>query len=501
MLARLIAAQNRRNWHPHAFLLFCAFVALMRGLLEILLQGIVLYNSDIFNFIPFYILLGLLLTGMLSLTGGVSFQSVQKSLTMGLFMGLFPPLFDFFFFRNNSAFYGYYYVWDFVNLPYVGYKPDFNFPAGETMAIWLSIAFCGAYAFTVGGKVWRAVAAFAGAYLVFLFMGSLMPMLAAKLSGVALATVEDARRADTQTLRALALRIAFYQGALALCVYLLIRRDLLLHLMRRALHVAPFAMLTVLGGLSVHANAVSLTQSVLMISAFGFVALVQNDYFDAQEMQGTRKNLIVEKYDVQIINILYLLMLVPLFMLNGRNAIPGFVVFVCGVLYNYPLYRARNYFPANLKIEGVWGLCAFLAGALLEPQLVSKPGILMMAFLIFGGWSTVAVLKDLKDAEADRLSNVQTIFTMFLRRGKGVDEIWKIARIFLIALIFIPVAIAAALLGALPLVALTVLTALLAATFWLSNYRRAFQLQLLLLSCLIGFWQVAFFLGWIDLLH
>lgn len=499
MLARLIAAQNRRNWHPYTFLLFCGFVGLMRGVLEILLQGILLYNSDVFNFIPFYILLGLMLTGVLSLTAGISFQSVQRSLIMGLFVGLFPPIFDFFIFRNSSAFYGYYYVWDFINLPYHGYKPEFNFPAGETLAIWLSITFCGAYVYIVSGKIWRSVAALAGAYLVFIFMGSLLPMLLAKFSGISLTTLEDARRADPQTLRALALRIAFYQAFLALLVYLTLRVKLLLHLLRRMLHIIPFVMLTLLGGTAVHTNAVSLMQAVFLIFAFGLVALVQNNYFDTLESRQGGKNHIAAKFDVQIINVLYILALIPLFMLNSRTALAGLIIFVCGILYNYPLYRARNHFPANLKIEGVWGLSAFLAGSLLEPQAASRSGILLMAFLVFGGWSTVAVLKDLKDAEEDHQDGVQTVFTLLMRRGYSVSHVWQGVRWVLMALFMIPAILAYGRLPLLPFITLASVTAVIYATFWLKNYRLAFQAQLGLIAAYLGFWQVAFSQAWISL--
>lgn len=498
MLKRLIAAQNRRNWHPYSFLLFCAFVGLMRGILEIMLQGIPLYNSDIFNFIPFYVLLGLLLTVVLSATAGVSFQTVQKSLTIGLFMGLFPPLFDFILFRNSSAFYGYYYIWDFAHLPYAGYKPDFNFPAGETFAIWISIVFCGAYVFTVSRSVVRALAALVGAYLVFILMGSLLPMLVARFSGVILASIDAARATETSTLRALAFRIAFYQSLGSVVIYLLLRRDLSRHIIRRSLHILPFAMLTLLGGAAVHANATVLLQSTLIIAVSGIVILAQNDYFDALET-GNAPTAVAQKYDVQILNVLFFLCLVPLFMQNNRGAVAVAVVFVCGVLYNYPLYRARNYFPANLKIEGVWGLSAFLAGALTEPHTVARPEVVLTAFLVFGGWSSVSVLKDLKDAEDDQRLGVRTFFTVFMNRGKTLSQIWRILRWLLIGFILIPVGVAFTVMPSLQASFLGGLTLVLAATFWFPNYRLAFQLQLILVSALIGFWQAAFWLRWIAL--
>lgn len=497
MLQKLIAAQNRRNWHPYAFLAFCAFVGLTRGLLEVVLQSTPLYNTDILNFIPFYILLGLLLTALLAVTAKVSFQSVQKSLTMGLFIGLFPPLFDFVFFGNRTAFYGYYYLWDFKALPYLGYKPEFNFPPGETLAIWVSILFCGLYVFAVSRGVVRSLVALAGAYAIFIFMGSLLPIFIAKLSGAHFFSIEMARMGDPTTLRALAFRIAFYQCVGAVGVYLMIRRELLRVTLARLLHIVPFAMLTILGGIVVGANTITLTQSTLLIALVAFAVLVQNDYFDAQNLLPTERPRAPQKYDVQTINVLVVLAILPLFFHNNRAAIAAALAFCCGLLYNYPFYRARNYFPANLKIEGVWGLTSFLAGALAEPHMAATGRVVLLAFLVFGGWSTVAVLKDLKDTASDAKEGVQTLFTIFMRRGYSVIEIWSICRWVLICFILLPLFLTALSLPLWATIALAILTLGIVASFWWSDYRKAFRLQLALISVYILFWQVAFSRAWL----
>jgi hypothetical protein len=39
-LRRIILAQERRNYHPYSFLLFCIFTGLMRGILELFLHNI-----------------------------------------------------------------------------------------------------------------------------------------------------------------------------------------------------------------------------------------------------------------------------------------------------------------------------------------------------------------------------------------------------------------------------------------------------------------------------
>ena len=108
-LRRIILAQERRNYHPYSFLLFCIFTGLMRGILELFLHNIQIRNTEIVGFIPFYVSLGLLLREMLARLTTVSRESIEKSLVMGIFLGLFPPLFDLFLPASAPIFYGYYF--------------------------------------------------------------------------------------------------------------------------------------------------------------------------------------------------------------------------------------------------------------------------------------------------------------------------------------------------------------------------------------------------------
>jgi 4-hydroxybenzoate polyprenyltransferase len=127
-------------------------------------------------------------------------------------------------------------------------------------------------------------------------------------------------------------------------------------------------------------------------------------------------------------------------------------------LYSYPYYRAKLYFPSNLKVEGVWGVASFLIGltGALEHQLNGMPrweiagaesygaflhspgpGAVVAAFLVFGGHTLIAILKDYKDVEADSLAGVGTVYTLSQRRGLSLGRVhlWvSVATLICIAL-------------------------------------------------------------------
>jgi hypothetical protein len=122
----------------------------------------------------------------------------------------------------------------------------------------------------------------------------------------------------------------------------------------------------------------------------------------------------------------------------GRNSAATYLLllqFVASVVYNYPFYRARDYFPANLKIEGLWGATSFLIGWLsaresLPPSAVKTTvaegaalsaldaDSAIAAFLIFGGFSLLSALKDQKDIELDTRSKTQTLYTFAARKNQ-----------------------------------------------------------------------------------
>lgn len=491
-LAQLISRQRRRPYHPYPLLIFCVFTGLMRGILELLLHDTPLGNADFLAFVPFYTLLAMLLSLLLSRFAGLAYTEVQKSLLMGIFLGLFPPLIDFLLRPGAKAFYGYYYLWDLSRLPWLGFMPEFNFPAGECATIWLSILFCALYIAATGGGWLKAIGAAAGAYAIFIFMGSLLPMLVARLT-VNITNETAARALDPMQLRGVLTRLMFTQTLLAFGVYLLLEPKILKLVRYRVTHTLPFVALTVLGGLMAEATAVHIAQAALLILICGIALTVQNDHHDAAE-DRREKTTTPERYHVMVINWLTVMAIAATHQFESRAAMATLVAYLCGLLYNYPFYRARNIFPANLKIEGIWALSAFLAGALLNPRLAGTPTVLLTAFLVFGGWSLLSMLKDAKDAEDDAANRVRTIFTLLADHGFAHQKTGRILVLTAIVLFLVPSLIvlflgrseAAALSGALAL--------LLIAVVLMKPSEKSFNLFLLALTLYLSGWSAIAYL-------
>ncbi len=246
----------------------------------------------------------------------------------------------------------------------------------------------------------------------------------------------------------------------AMFVYFALEPRVFRGLTARIPHALPFMLFCFLG--SAFAGQISVTTAIYAGIMFlaGWVALGQNDFFDAEEdgLQGRAPYLDLE--DVRFLTITAALGIASLAAAHSTVTFLALAAFASFMLYNFPFYRAKKYFPSNLKIEGVWGFCAFTFGVLAawehaaygaprwwishsplpDEQLLGPfDGLTLVAMLLaFGGFSLVAVLKDYKDWEADRSAGVQTLYTLAVKRG------WRFQRLHFILLGVTCVAIASA---------------------------------------------------------
>ena len=431
----LIWAQERRRYTVLILFFFSLFTGIVRAFEEILFFRISLKNSEIITFVAFYFSLGWYLTAALSWVSKVHWQKVNLAVVIGIFLGVFPPIFDLLLSGRNNIFYGYYYLWNLDELPWLGYNPSFNYPAGEAITIWLSIAFCGIYVALKTSSWWRTLLALGSAYLIFLLHGSFLPMLVTYLRVGVIPNVAALKSLDSVLLLPLVYHIAMWHTIAALLIYFFIRRALTKHLLKRILHTLPFVMVSLIASALVKADF----QNAFLVALFTFLAavgtLIQNDWFDRHEDKYKSP---VEKDDVTAFNIFFFLAAAFLFMLNFRAITIILLAYFTSFLYNYPFYRARNSFPGNLKIEGVWGGSSYLAGLLLNATTTLENWQLLSIFLVFGGFSLVAILKDAKDVEQDSQNRVTTVYTLFHRKGIAIKKIHFYIRLCLFAVFTVP---------------------------------------------------------------
>lgn len=342
----------------------------------------------------------------------------------GLFLGLFPPLVD-------AAVYGlghgmhYNYIRNFPDdWNILFYNPAQKIDVGETAVIWSTIFFSCFYVTLRTASATRTLLAFVLAYAAVLLNGALVAnitrILVAALGWLGSITI---------------VFLVLGQLVLSALLYLVFRPVLLTHLSRRLPHLVPFGLIALVGAsLAGELGIVAFTYaSVVLLLAY--TAAVQNDYFDGGS--------VVEANDVTFFNVISVMALLMFFGVNATPAIAFTGIFVTTLLYNYPFFRGKRYFPANLKMEGVWGGLSFLTGAFAAreqtlaggaywfmgaPQAAAikavkepfSPTVVAAAALAFGGFSVLAALKDQKDIQTDAKERVQTFYTIALSRGKDV---------------------------------------------------------------------------------
>jgi len=143
---------------------------------------------------------------------------------------------------------------------------------------------------------------------------------------------------------------------------------------------------------------------------------------------------------VHFFNVSLWLLVGSLFVVRPRVGVLLALFQIVSVLYNYPFYRGKHFFPANYKIEGVWGWSAFMIGAytVLHPRMQLPGPVLVASLLIFGGWSIFNYFKDYKDIREDYRAGVQTSYVLLKKRGFSLRRFHNLMRSITCVGLFIP---------------------------------------------------------------
>lgn len=446
----IIALHEKRAYSTYRIFLFSLFVGSVRLFAEWALGGSYprVPLSSLVTVAGFYWLSFFVVTMVLRILVAQPWRVSINVILVGIFLGMFPPIIDTI--AGGTGFeYGY--VWSFVDdWRWVIYNPAHKITVGEASVLWAMIILTTAYVAHKTRSALRSFAAFVLAYGAVIFIAS------------ALADAAERTRTffDWPGDHRVVL-INLYQIIACMGIYLLLQPRLLKGLARRVPHALPFMLFVFLG--SAVTDRVSETTAVYALLMFlaGLVALAQNDHFDAVEDSAQGREAYLDLEDVRFLTITAAMGVVVLASANSTELFLATAAFAAFSLYNFPFYRAKRYFPSNLKIEGIWGFTAFGFGvvAAVEHGAYEAPrwwasGIpmplhdqwtkafdpitLAAMLLAFGGFSLVAALKDYKDWEADQSAGVQTLYTLAAKRG------WNMARLHFGVITVAAVAIASA---------------------------------------------------------
>ena len=448
-LKNLITLQEKRAFHGETVLMFAVFVGSMRYLLEILLVGFHGFPVDgnLLLYISWYWLCFFAFGLPVALLAPPPWQKRINVMLVGLFLGFMPPVVDVVVSGWGNVILGrdgfhYAYITNFPEgWPWLMIAPERRMPVGEGLILWGAVGFTGTYMWLRTRSVWRTALALLMSYAVCMFMGAIMPTLLFKLK------MEVFPRAHYTAV------LSIGQTLIALLLYVLVyRRPLARLLAWRMVHAAPLMGVALVGYAWVLPLDRNVLGPLLAITICALMTIAQNDHWDDQEEQPDAPER-VTRYDVLFLTVTWAFVTWSLMFARQQMAAVMLVYGVASYLYNAPLYRGKRYFPANLKLEGLWGGSAFLLGmlwavlptiqeALNDPAspayqmgtplapiaMIHGPDLIIALLLAFGGWSVLAAMKDEKDVDTDLRLGTQTIFTVLERRGVPRERVSRIVR-------------------------------------------------------------------------
>jgi len=424
-IKRVIYFQEKKEYNLYTILIFALFVGSVRSLEEMMLAHSIGYQESIINSITFYFLMIWSYTLVITLLTKVPWQKAIHAVLIGVFLGIFPPIIDVFIYGVGK--FSYTYVMGTPSIAQlIMFDPDNGFPIGEGLILWSTIFFAGYYVYIKTSSLSKAFLGGSLAYLININAGSIIPAISSLIY-------------DKLSLTRMAC-ISLVQITVSVLFFLALNSHIARLLARRCLHCFPFVILTFLGAAVTERITPSTFLMAFLVFYAGITALVQNDYFDRKEDAISGRALVVERQDLSFFNATCAAMIMVLFsMKKGIIFLPLLLLFICSVIYNHDFYRAKRFFPGNYKIEGMWGLGAFLAGVLSHRNLEFTPEIILYCFLVFGGWSLVSTFKDYKDIDADRSVGNQTGYIMLMKAGMNLKQAHLVVSSVIVLCLIVPV--------------------------------------------------------------
>jgi hypothetical protein len=434
----VVLQEKRRMEFPAAFGVI-AFVSLARAELELITTRTAAFStSSLLNNFAFYLQSAYLYALLSTRLTGKSLDRVTGVVVLGVFLGVFPPIFDTLLGGVDSGYYRY--VTDgFAQWSFALVNPA-HYSTGEAITLWLLVVMLALYVLEVTRSVWRGLFALALSYVTVVFIAMGPSSLAAMLG---------ARAAPFGGGTWLSL-LTIGQLLIAQAAYLLVRRSVAARLWRRTAHAAPFVALTFLGssvaelaapsGLSHGERALFAIVTAILIFDLCLIALVQNDAYDAhKDGSGAAP---VTRSDAHFFTVVGVLVVLTVLTVLPGLGIP-LALFLCvSTLYSYDFYRSQRFFPANYKSEAIWGWSSFVlggsAGLSVASTRIVSAGFLFASALVFGGWSVFNVFKDYKDIRADYKVRHPTLYVLALKRGIDLKALHLTLRAALLVALLVP---------------------------------------------------------------
>jgi hypothetical protein len=340
-IKRIIYFQEKRAYNFYTILIFALFVGGIRTIEEVMLAYRQYYHIDVINNCVFYLLIIFSYTLVVAISSKTEWKKVINAVLIGVFLGVFPPIIDVFIYGLGNFRYSY-----FVGLP--GIRDFFffdysrGFPIGEGIVLWATIIFSAYYIYIKTSSYKKFLLGGLGVYVIVLLTSG---MLIPTISSIAARNMPMRIQSMIVT--------SIFQLIPVIVFYLILNPHIFTNLAKRSLHCLPFVLLAFMGAaVAGGINSFTLFAAAMIFYA-GLVTLVQNDFFDKEEDTLSGRYSYVTGQDVLFFNTTYLILVFLLYNIKSMVFLPLGLLYIVSVLYNYDFYRAKRFFPANYKIEGI----------------------------------------------------------------------------------------------------------------------------------------------------
>lgn len=419
----------------YALAILASFVGFLRAAFEYQFFGAGFSVHVGWSMPFFYFSIGVVLLVILRFIVQLDWRRCFGAVAIGISLGILPPLID----LGLSGFgsrvvYSYNFIADLQVYPWLFYRAD-GIPAGECASLWLSVVLTGVYSFLASRNTIRSLAAAAALYLTFHLYLSGIPIATAWMVMGRLPDATTAAGSEGHIVNAVTYFFPFWYAGMSLTGYWALKPYLLRLFLRRVLHILPFTFISLLGAAITNQPETESFLNAACLSLIFYVAAIENDYFDSKFEQSKSP---VNRQDIAILRVIAVMIISWLLLLGQMIGFLYLLIYFAAALYHMPDYRARRYFAAGMKIEGVWGWLAFVSGYSIRLPKTLNPEIVVYGFLVFLGWSLISVFKDLKDLRKDKRSGSQSIYLYLRSKGLSISSTHRVLMIFVFVVLLAP---------------------------------------------------------------
>ncbi|MBV6493000.1 MAG: hypothetical protein LDLANPLL_01007 [Turneriella sp.] len=410
-----VTRNTRTTFSVRTLIFFSLFVGITRAILETLFFGIEVQGSDILAYVPFYFSLPFIYSALLSMIPKIHYGKTLQPVAFATLLGILPPILDFILgsAQTHRVFYGYFLSHDYASFPWFAYAPDRNYPIGEAITVYLTIFFAAFFVYTRTQKILSACFAVLLAYIAYLIYSLVLPGLVSYLLYGYIAHPDYLKGLPVAQSRPVLFVLSIFQILVAWIIDVYKTRTLSVYF-ARILHFLPFILLTILGAVIAHASSRDMILACIVTLATAIAVTAQNDFNVTATEKETRL--------VDIANATAVYVYLLLFLAGFKFALLGLVCFSLSVLYHYPFFNMRATLFGSMKVEGLWGLMAFLTGIFSGFVRHPQEKIILLSGIIFGGFSLFSILKDAKDIHNDNLEGRRTVYTLLQKKKISVKH-------------------------------------------------------------------------------